>query len=83
MTAEGGEDDAVRRVVLAVPHGGSTVYVRVDYASLVYGATVEVAGWRLSTVTGGPVARLWASFDVRELPGMLVNLDAGTWKPPA
>ncbi|MBX7264903.1 hypothetical protein KIF24_01775 [Micromonospora sp. Llam7] len=68
-------------VVLRMMRRGMWVYVRVDYAAL-YGTVVEISGQRLSEVSGGPLAPMWATVDLHEIPGLVVG-DARTWTPPA
>ncbi|MDG4797383.1 hypothetical protein [Micromonospora sp. WMMD1082] len=69
-------------LVLRILHQGEHAYVQVDYAALTYGASVEIAGWRLSQVTGMPISSYWCLIDVREVPELIVG-DTETWTPPS
>ncbi|GAB3856482.1 hypothetical protein GCM10029963_52930 [Micromonospora andamanensis] len=68
-------------VVLRMLRRGTWTYVRVDYAALYCDDMVEIAGQQLSTVSGGPIALVWATVNVRELPRLVVGT-VDTWVPP-
>ncbi|GIJ10713.1 hypothetical protein ACFFMR_18785 [Micromonospora andamanensis] len=69
-------------VVLRLLRRGTWTFVRVDYAALYCDDLVEIAGQQLSAVSGGPVASVWVTVDVRELPQLVVGT-VDTWVPPA
>ncbi|RFS47037.1 hypothetical protein D0Q02_07705 [Micromonospora craniellae] len=57
------------------------VHVQVRLARLYWDDKVEIEGYRLSDVSGGPIGSVWLTIDATDLPTALVGT-ADTWRPP-